>query len=671
MNAIRLTALPLVFAAVLFSLFADSRAPLAHAATPTATSLPVVFIPGIGGTRLADANNAEYWPAAGYSGHAQLSLYPDPPHITLHPTNAITEATFLGFHIPSEDWQTYGPLFAYLGTQGFVQYDTHQNPSYQTSAGCDLTQAVNHPNLFVFAYDWRISNAQNAVLLADYIACVQKFYPNTNVNLVAHSMGGLVARRYILNHPGAHHVNAYVSVGTPFLGASKLIWVEETGEFIFFVWDSTVLDMVGSFNGASELMPSQAWYNSGGAPPLIENGQDLLGDGRTNEKLTYSQLVQYMNTAKGKQGFLPGTANQLFHNYSNGGNQQDDWSADTTGVKYYHIAGAGSQPDTITQVVAASLIKCLEHFSTCNLSTWMYPKFGIGDATVPILSTLRQGPNGNYNAPHATLYRCQGLGANNQNVDHTGMLSNPVVQGLLIQFLAEANGAPPAPPPDPLVCGSGGTSAPSKTGYSQLTLSGVTNVQLATDGVALAPGERPDGAAVYRVNADSVALVLAGGHSYRIEFETTGQSLYAEWLYRPGNKPKRAERYLDLPVAPGARAAFEIQGTDLLPLAYDADADNTIDALIPPTVSLSGKAARDVKPPALELTQVPARNGTRVTLSARDKASGIANIVYSLDGVHFQVYTEPFQVRSDAKTLYAFADDQAGNRSALQEFSLD
>lgn len=648
-------------------LLVGSSAQLARATAPTAHDLPVVFVPGIGGTRLADAANAEYWTAAGYGGHNDLTLYPNTPHPTLYPTNAITEATFLGVHVPSEDWETYGPLFDYLQTQDFVMYQTHQNANYQTSAGCDLTQKPNNPNLFVFAYDWRISNAENAVKLADYIACVQKFYPNTNVNLVAHSMGGLVARRYILNNPGTHHVNAYLSVSTPFLGSGKVVWVEETGQYVFFVWASTLLDVVGSFNGASELLNSQAWYALGGIAPLVENGQDLNGDGKDNESFTYPMLVAYMDKAKGQQGFLPGTQNKTFHSFSSGGNTQDDWRGDSTGVKYFHIVGSGTQPDTITQVVAASFWKCLKHFTTCDLSTWMYPNFGLGDTTVPLLSLTRQG-NLNYNAPNATVYTCQAWGANSQNVDHTGLLSNPVVQGLLIQYLAQANGAPPQPPPDSTTCGNGGSTLAAQNnpaGYHRLTLSGVRDVRV-SDGTSDA---FTDGAAMYQVNADSNVLLLARGKTYDVTFKTTRAPLQVEWLYHIKKKPARAARYLDIEITPDSQAHFIVQDGALSALEYDSDNNLLYDTQVSPTTKLQGKPAHDLTPPVVSFTVALTRSGKRITLTGHDDASTVRRIVYSTDGQHFQAYTGAFVISKNVARVYAFADDAAGNRSRMFEFA--
>src|SRR5207237_3094160 len=85
-----------------------------------------------------------------------------------------------------------------------------------------------NPNLFVFAYDWRKSNVENADTLRDYIGCVQQFYPNDKVDIVAHSNGGLLAGRYILANPGK--VNRLITIAPPWLGAPKAINVLETGD---------------------------------------------------------------------------------------------------------------------------------------------------------------------------------------------------------------------------------------------------------------------------------------------------------------------------------------------------------------------------------------------------------------------------------------------------------
>jgi pimeloyl-ACP methyl ester carboxylesterase len=95
---------------------------------------------------------------------------------------------------------------------------------------------IEHPHpgetLYVFAYDWRRDNVETAARLAEAIDRIRAAHgrPELKVDLVAHSMGGLVARYYIkygrrdvigsdpLPEPtfeGAPHVDKVVLIGTP------------------------------------------------------------------------------------------------------------------------------------------------------------------------------------------------------------------------------------------------------------------------------------------------------------------------------------------------------------------------------------------------------------------------------------------------------------------------
>lgn len=645
-----------------------------------ADSIPVIFVPGVGGTRLADANNVEYWTAAGYLNHEGLTLYPDQSHPTLYPTNAITEATFLGVHIPSEDNQTYGPVLDFMQAQGFRLYQTYGNPYYQTSAGCDVAnQKSNNPNLFVFAYDWRLANEDNAALLAEYVDCVQQFYPETKVNIVAHSMGGMLSRRYIIQYPDTNSVNALITVSGAFLGSGKVVWVFETGDYVFFVADSTILNIINSFIGGNELVPPQAWYDLGGAPIIIEDGQDLNQNGISYESYSYQELVAYLDAFKGKEGFLPGTEDQTFHSYTGQLGAQDDWSSDQTGVQYYHIVGAGGAPDTIAQVVATTFLKCLYNFTICNFSEDMYPLFVIGDQTLPQLSAAKMGPNGNYNAPNATLYTCQASGANSVNVGHTTMMSNPVVQDLLMQWLVQANGGTPAQPPSPSVCGNGGSSSAQSKSRLQhhIVVEGADDIAITNsagqtnDQNAHTFSGFVEGAAKYAMSEHAAYLLIEDTDDYSITFRTRDEPLFLEHKYGTAKKPRRVERYLDLALPPNANALMQVHGTQITNLKYDADGNGSFETIVKPTQSVKGKLARDVERPTIEISTVARREGQRVTLNATDKGAGVWRVFYSLDGKEFHLYKGPFNVPLSTDKIYAFADDNAGNRSRLFEFELE
>lgn len=105
-------------------------------------------------------------------------------------------------------------------------------------------------NLYVFHYDWRQDNVHNAQLLAEYIDKVLSKHKNhQQVDVVAHSMGGLILRYYqrfgaidVLNnldnlllqanpndqlnrHPRskAHLIRHAIFLGTPQLGSVKSV----------------------------------------------------------------------------------------------------------------------------------------------------------------------------------------------------------------------------------------------------------------------------------------------------------------------------------------------------------------------------------------------------------------------------------------------------------------
>ena len=100
-------------------------------------------------------------------------------------------------------------------------------------------------NLFTMPYDWRQSNVLTAVQLENKIDEVQQICQCDKVDLVAHSMGGLVARQYIQSDRYENDVDQLIFLGTPHLGAPKayLMWEGGTAgvefdifELIFNAW---------------------------------------------------------------------------------------------------------------------------------------------------------------------------------------------------------------------------------------------------------------------------------------------------------------------------------------------------------------------------------------------------------------------------------------------------
>ena len=187
---------------------------------------PVILIPGVLGSRLIDKRtHREVWP--GSTAHLllgskdDLTLPFDP--ITLQPIDDGVEASGLFEEVLNADF--YGAILRTLRQAGgFVpgELGAHADPRVR--------------RYYIFAYDWRQDNVTIAKRLDALIEQLRRDYddPALRVNLIAHSMGGLVTRYYLrygtvdalegdgafpLNMAGAAKVGTAVLLGTPNLGA--------------------------------------------------------------------------------------------------------------------------------------------------------------------------------------------------------------------------------------------------------------------------------------------------------------------------------------------------------------------------------------------------------------------------------------------------------------------
>jgi len=192
---------------------------------------PVVLIHGVLGSKLRDTQTQEdLWP--GSASRLFLNDYSDIAFDidadTLEPMSNNIEAYAISEGAVGKDF--YGKIVKTLGD----------------SAGYKLAkvgEAVDpkQKNYYVFHYDWRQDNVVSAGQLADFIDQIQVDYgdPNLKVDIVAHSMGGLIARYYIrygkqdviadndfdkkVTMYGGDRVRRVVLLGTPNLGSVKTL----------------------------------------------------------------------------------------------------------------------------------------------------------------------------------------------------------------------------------------------------------------------------------------------------------------------------------------------------------------------------------------------------------------------------------------------------------------
>lgn len=125
-----------------------------------------------------------------------------------------------------------------------------------------------------FEYDWRESNGDNARELKRFIDDVKLMYNVSSVDLLAHGMGGLIAKKFILDESRTHGIKRLISVGTPYLGSVPSLSEQQSGMISQGVAVSGTV--VQSFASSYEMLPNEQYFN------LYEGSymgaSDLAGD---------------------------------------------------------------------------------------------------------------------------------------------------------------------------------------------------------------------------------------------------------------------------------------------------------------------------------------------------------------------------------------------------------
>jgi hypothetical protein len=215
---------------------------------------PVILIPGVVGSRLIDSQSGQVvWGAfaGGYADPerpegARLAALPMRKGVSLRelrdgvvPDGALDRLRVVLFGLPIE-MSAYYHILRTLGIGGY------RDELLGMSGAIDY--GGDHFTCFQFDYDWRRDNVEGAKRLHEFIlekrAYVQKELEkrfgianyDVKFNIVAHSMGGLIARYYLRYGPtdlpddgslppvtwaGARYVERAVLVGPPNAGSVK------------------------------------------------------------------------------------------------------------------------------------------------------------------------------------------------------------------------------------------------------------------------------------------------------------------------------------------------------------------------------------------------------------------------------------------------------------------
>lgn len=111
-----------------------------------------------------------------------------------------------------------------------------------------------------YGYDRRLGVDKNAQDLKNIVLKALQESPYSEVFIVAHSMGGLVAAQYIKQ---GNLVDKLITIGTPYLGAPKAVYTFETGQVSNKLYQNVAIanNILGIIpNPAYQLLPTKDYF---------------------------------------------------------------------------------------------------------------------------------------------------------------------------------------------------------------------------------------------------------------------------------------------------------------------------------------------------------------------------------------------------------------------------
>lgn len=322
--------------------------------------------------------------------------------------------------LPNDAGRTISNELNSLPLSPFKDFISHlESNGYQLDDYNDNHQVQE--NLFFYTYDWRKSLTSNGDSLSYFIDSVRKWTGSPQVNIVAHSMGGLVAKQTILKD-GTGRIHKLIFVGTPHLGAPKIEYVMFTGEIItgwkdWLANEYTLKYISRNMPSSYSLMPSEDYFDVS------------LNNGLSNDVGLYELCFSYHN-GLGYRFLDYGDTKTFFQNvawpladaefntdlieaaYSK---HMDLSNVDFGSIEVYNLAGFGLK--TISQVGFTGKADPEMRAVPVSLFT--------GDETVP----LRSAEVANRSLTRANYYV--------RGVEHSRLFANVGTQQLLRRLLAD------------------------------------------------------------------------------------------------------------------------------------------------------------------------------------------------------------------------------------------
>ncbi len=632
---------------------------------PPPPRLPVIFIPGIGGSEMK-ASQDIIWSAD--DGHAGIysHAYSEGEKIWVNQDKAaeLGDDDYFDVLKLKADGVTSEADISLTGN--LTSFGYSEIDSFFTDMG--YTKGTNY---FVFPYDWRKDVRSTKDSLDALIEQAKTASGQPKVNLVVHSMGGLVVRYYISDTTKAAKVNKLIELGVPHLGSPHALkalmfgtWLaRDLYLFKIGIIPNEVKDIFQNLTSGFQLLPSTSYFNfynnsDTNYPYPFRDDRDIDNNNVTNS-LTYNQTKSLLTNLSYNMTTF-GLGEELHTSLDPNYNQ-------TNNVTVFEIVGA-SQP-TLGQIHETWWI------------TWpinLIPKtdeiFINGDGTVPLYSASLKNDSLDISGANKLYYVEQ---------EHSNLVSsNGTAMQTVKAILNDDN------------------SLPVEAQEQKFVLEG--------DQISLDDGELDlyddqnrhcglNSNGEIEENIPNVTCTVSGNtkHAFvkkkaakvkvkatRKRKATTSKTTNIKKRTYRQDKISKTTIYKDLTIDENGKIEFDLDpSSDTSPtLTYYPDETQPASSTITFTSEVEGNTAFDQTPPttSIQISGTKDISGiytgpVTITLTGTDSEAGILKIEYSLDnGQTVQIYTGPFTISSPGiTTLQIKAIDNLGNEEVPQTIIIE
>lgn len=261
---------------------------------------PIIFIPGISGSELftidekylSDIERKTGMISSGNEEHAKRLWLPQ--GYDAKELNEDLKITNEAYGLQEGDFRE------------LKVFDRHVGPG---AANAVLLNALlikfSYRPIYQFSYDWRKSNTLTMKKLDAFIKTIRK---RGKVDIVAHSMGGLVAAHYIREHGG--RVDKFISLCTPYEGAPHAYNQMASGNIFGGIKDVILENLFGiekevvqGYDGLVELYPTAKMLDAYPYQKVLD--KDNFDKILSKRHKDYNDLLTKLHEAGASEDFEP------------------------------------------------------------------------------------------------------------------------------------------------------------------------------------------------------------------------------------------------------------------------------------------------------------------------------------------------------------------------------